>query len=207
MGATELSDICYRLETAGKTAAWQAVENLMPGLSTSLQSVVACIAGLSRRAEETVGSHPAAAMAETDLSTLRALVVDDEKFMRQLVARVLSEMAITDVTMADDGQAAIEAVVGSDGAFDLVICDLAMPVMGGLEFIAALRALDDPVKRDIPVIILTGHPLREHVVAAAKLGISGFLVKPVSRGMLESRVRAAVTGPPADSGAAKPLQT
>ena len=137
-------------------------------------------------------------MADQELRSLRILVVDDEKFMRQLLVRLLDEIGFSVVEVAEDGHDAITKISRPDVTFDVVICDLSMPKMGGLEFVSALRAMDDPAVRDVPVIILTGHSQKSHVLAAARLGVSGFLVKPVSRQILDTRIRKAVERQPAD---------
>lgn len=138
-------------------------------------------------------------MSEQDIAGLRVLAVDDEKFMLQLVTRVLGELGITDVETAEDGHQAMEILSKPETLFDLMICDLSMPVMGGLELISALREMDDSAVNQLPVIVLTGHPERELVLQAGKLGISGFIVKPVSLHLLETRIRAAMTRDPAAS--------
>jgi two-component system chemotaxis response regulator CheY len=137
-------------------------------------------------------------MADVDLSILRVLVVDDETFMRQLIVRLLSEIGIRDISWAENGAKALELVTATHEPFDLIVCDLEMPQMSGLEFVRRLRLCDQPRLSTTPVIILTGHSHEGYLHEAVSLSIHGFLTKPVSRRKLETRVIAAVSGPPID---------
>jgi CheY-like chemotaxis protein len=79
------------------------------------------------------------------------LLVDDEKFLRRLLARVLDGAGF-DVIEAENGAAALRAAVGLDGALRLVVTDIHMPVMNGIEFARELR----PHHPAVPVLFITG---------------------------------------------------
>jgi CheY-like chemotaxis protein len=83
----------------------------------------------------------------------RILVVDDEPDQRFLLRRIF-ERAGHEVTEAADGAAALKAV--RELSPDLVVTDMMMPVMGGVEFIRRLRG--DPATADIPILAATGDP-------------------------------------------------
>ena len=103
------------------------------------------------------------------------LVVDDSATVRKFVSLSLSMQGFT-VTAACDGMDALEKI--SKGKFSLVITDLNMPTMDGLEFIRALH--ENPEFRDLPVIILTSLTDRETREEGAKLGVDSYVVKPFS---------------------------
>jgi two-component system chemotaxis response regulator CheY len=103
------------------------------------------------------------------------LVVDDSATVRKFVSLSLSMQGFT-VTTACDGMDALEKI--SKGKFSLVITDLNMPTMDGLEFIRALH--DNSEFRDLPVIILTSLTDRETREEGAKLGVDSYVVKPFS---------------------------
>ncbi len=103
-----------------------------------------------------------------------ALVVDDSKSIRMLVSKVLREAGF-EVLEAENGRQAMERLAGRD-AIQLVITDLNMPVMDGLELIRAIRA--DAAQRFTPVVFLTtesGDSLKD---AAKSAGATGWIVKP-----------------------------
>jgi len=74
----------------------------------------------------------------------------------------------------------------------VILLDLAMPGMNGFQFIEAVRGMATPEHSEVPILVLTGHGEITAVKLAAKLGISGYLVKPVSRVTLEKQVRRAL---------------
>jgi len=133
-----------------------------------------------------------------DLKNLHVLVIDDEDFIRRLIARVLYELEINDVMEARDGDEALKFVKQSKTRFDAIICDLEMPNMNGVEFVRQLRQIDDLSISRIPVLILTGHSLEKNIGDVVELGIHGFLAKPISKGVLEKRLIGAMTSPPID---------
>jgi CheY-like chemotaxis protein len=89
----------------------------------------------------------------------RILVVDDEPDQRFLLRRIF-ERAGHEVSDAGNGAAALRAV--RESAWDLVVTDVMMPVMGGVELIRCLR--DDPATAHIPILAATGEA---HLAGAA----------------------------------------
>jgi two-component system chemotaxis response regulator CheY len=113
----------------------------------------------------------------------RILTVDDSESVRSLVSNALRQAGF-DVVEAVDGADALDKV--SIG-FDMVITDINMPNIGGIELLAHLRARDDT--RFTPVLVLTTEsqrPLRDEAVAA---GASGWVVKPFEPASLVAVVR------------------
>ncbi len=114
----------------------------------------------------------------SNLEGCRILVVDDEPFMRMTIRAVLRAVDRFDVRESVDGDDAL--VMIEEFKPDVVLCDISMPRVGGLEFVARLRQHPELSVRDTPVVIMTGHAAEATVYDAVKLQISGFLVKPVS---------------------------
>jgi two-component system chemotaxis response regulator CheY len=112
------------------------------------------------------------------LDGIRILVVDDEPFMRATIKAVLRAAGRFDVVEADDGDVALAEVELKKP--DIVLCDINMPRMEGLRFVELLRKHPAAQMRETPVIILTGRAEVTTVIAASKLQINGYLVKPVS---------------------------
>ena len=101
----------------------------------------------------------------------RILVVDDEPSMRKVLSRLL-ERAGYSVETAEHGRKALDRL--HDGGIDLVITDIRMPVMDGMELLTAMA----PNLPDIPVIVITAHGTVDTAVAAMKMGAFDFVSKP-----------------------------
>jgi len=120
------------------------------------------------------------------LGTIRALVIDDNDFMRETIAAMLRDIGFRDVTEARDGHDALRQLELANPG--LIICDIEMKPMDGLDFVEALRAHAWPRAKEIPVIFLTVHTEAPIVKRAAKLGVDAYVVKPVQKKQLEARI-------------------
>jgi len=112
--------------------------------------------------------------------SLRILVADDHPVNRMIVEAYLT-LAGHEVTLADDGAQAVQAV--RDESFDLVLMDIHMPIMDGLTATRLIRALPHPLC-DIPIVALTANAMagdRDHYLAE---GMNGYVAKPVDRKLL-----------------------
>ena len=123
----------------------------------------------------------------TDTQPATVLVADDSATVRTLVRMQLEAAGYT-VLEAVDGQQAVKAVQSQ--APDAVLLDIEMPVMDGLETIAALK--QDPLTRDVPVVFLSSRDTGSDVVEALRLGAQDYLRKPPEEAELLARVAAAV---------------
>ena len=122
-------------------------------------------------------------MSENDaapLSTVVAtvLVVDDERNIRRTLDMVLSGEGYR-VLEAESAEKALETLGNPSQPVDLVILDLKLPGMDGLEALGRLRA--DEATRDLPVVVISGHATVHDAVAAIKLGATDFFEKPLNR--------------------------
>ncbi len=114
----------------------------------------------------------------------RVLVVDDMADTRRLVASALTREGF-EVVQADSGEAALASV--EEHRPDLVLCDINMPGMSGLDLMAQLR-----VRHGLPVILLTGRDEESERVVGLELGAEDYIVKPFYVKELAARVRAAL---------------
>ena len=105
-------------------------------------------------------------------SKVRILVVDDDDGMLQFCAEALRSLVGAEVAVESDSQQAAERL--SHETFDLLISDLSMPKLGGLELLRGAR-LSDP---GLPALIMTGFPAYETAVESMKLGAMDYLAKP-----------------------------
>jgi two-component system chemotaxis response regulator CheY len=116
------------------------------------------------------------------------LVVDDEPFIRTVVARFLKGSGAANVVEAADGGAAIAALADYPLAFDAVITDISMGPVNGIELLRAIRVGQDGLKRNTPVLMLTVHSEADLVAEALALGTDAFVLKPIHREDLIDRV-------------------
>ena len=125
----------------------------------------------------------AARAAARKARSLRILVAEDNP-INQNVTRSILESDGHEVIIVPDGEAALDAL--DQGNFDLVIADLRMPAMGGLE---AMKIYDfSHTGRRTPWIILTADATRETLEECARSGADGYLTKPINPTMLLARV-------------------
>lgn len=127
------------------------------------------------------------------MSNRSLLVVDDSATMRQLLCMTLTKVegiTQTNITEAADGEEALEKV--RNGSFDLVLTDIRMPKMDGLEFIRKVRSeLNDLA---LPIIIISTKGADEDVRLGMNLGASGYLSKPISMARLKELVTSFLGG-------------
>lgn len=116
----------------------------------------------------------------------RILVVDDEQIMRDGCTRILSTEDL-EVATAESGEAGLEAITKGDG-FDVVLLDLMMPGISGMEVLEAIRQVD----LNILVIVITGYATVESAVEAMKKGAYDFIPKPFTPDQLRIIVNRAL---------------
>jgi cellulose synthase/poly-beta-1,6-N-acetylglucosamine synthase-like glycosyltransferase/CheY-like chemotaxis protein len=119
------------------------------------------------------------------------LLAEDEENVRKLVAVALRRAGY-EVTTAANGQEALQRV--AEATPDLILSDVVMPEMDGLELLQHLRA--NPSTSAIPVIMLTARGATEDVVTGLHLGADDYLAKPFRTAELLARVRSKVERPP-----------
>ena len=115
---------------------------------------------------------------------MRVLIVDDDPIHRE-TSRMFLTMYGRKVTLAENGRAGLAAA--ENGEFDVMIVDLEMPDMTGLEVIAAIRKM--PRHRDLPIIMVTSRDDAMAIDRAYELGASSFVVKPVNWTLLDHYLR------------------
>ena len=111
------------------------------------------------------------------------LVVDDEPTVREVVSRYL-ELGGYRVAVAGDGHAALELALSSQAPPDLVVLDLMLPGMDGLEVCRRLRAA-----APVPIVMLTARGHEADRIVGLELGADDYVVKPFSPRELVARVR------------------
>src|SRR5260221_2581747 len=116
----------------------------------------------------------------------RVLIVEDEQDIAGLIKHTLERGGDADAEVVGSGDAALKAV--ADRPPDLVILDLNLPVLSGVEVCRILRARSDA--RHLPIIMLTARTSENDRVGGLELGADDYVTKPFSLRELTARVRA-----------------
>ena len=123
----------------------------------------------------------------SDMEGLHALIVDDSIFARKIVERILLSCGVI-VTEADNGKAAYEMIKEDPQRFDMLITDLNMPEMGGLELTRKVR--HELQLTDIPILMLSVVEDKVTQIELFRAGISDYLTKPFIKEELLGRLHA-----------------
>ncbi len=123
------------------------------------------------------------------------LVVDDHEEIREALAEILEEEG-HEVLQAVDGLHALEIVSGTIP--DVILLDIAMPGMDGLETLQRLK--DRPESAKLPVIMVTAQGDRQNMVKAVQLGVRDYITKPWEPGEVEMCVNWAIKAASVTSG-------
>ena len=126
-----------------------------------------------------------------EFANTRILLIEDQLFIRSMMARMLNGIGFKQVLQARDGQEALDLIAADREFVDVILCDLKMPNMDGFDFLAKLRELPTG-SAQTPVVMLTASNDPESVHKLKSLGIAGYIVKPASTQMVVERVRVAL---------------
>ncbi len=125
-----------------------------------------------------------------DIKKARIMVVEDENVMRTFILNSLSRIGIVDVHAFTEGGSALREVTRLKP--DLILTDVHMQPVGGIEFVRQLRALPSSPVRNTKVIFLSADSSPATVGEALPLGVAGYLVKPPSLSALATKIEAAL---------------
>jgi CheY-like chemotaxis protein len=132
-------------------------------------------------------------MSGAGFETLKALIVEDNAHMRSLLRALLHSIGIKEIAEAANGQSALTLL--RERRSDLILTDLAMKPMDGLEFTRRVRNDEQSPNPFVPIIMITGHTEKHRVEAARDAGVTEFLAKPITANNLFSRIAEIVERP------------
>lgn len=124
------------------------------------------------------------------ITSSRILVVDDDAVMRTYVVNTLRRMGIQTIETSNDGVSALEMVQNFKP--DLVLTDIHMEPMDGLEFVRQLRALPNVTLRKTRVIFMSTDASSSTLSEALPLGTYGYIVKPPRPETLQAKLELAL---------------
>ncbi len=121
-----------------------------------------------------------AASDKGDFAGVCVLLVEDNELNSEIAQALLESMGVS-VQTAADGQQALDCLLASElGRFDLVLMDIQMPVMNGLEATRRIRRSEREDLRALPVVVLSANAFAEDVQESKRAGADGHLSKPIS---------------------------
>ena len=115
---------------------------------------------------------------------IRILLVDDNHYMRVLLSEILRAIGVKDIYEANDGAEGLQMM--RNHQIDILMTDLSMQPLDGIDFVRLLRNSPDSPNPMVPVIMITGHSTMQRVAEARDAGVNEFLAKPLTaRGVIE----------------------
>lgn len=119
-----------------------------------------------------------------DEKNLKFLVVDDFSTMRRIIRNLLKELGYANSDEAEDGAIALQKLKSQSYGF--VITDWNMPNMDGITLLHTIRS--DETLKHLPVLMVTAEARKENIIAAAKGGANGYVVKPFTAATLDEKL-------------------
>ena len=123
---------------------------------------------------------------------IRALIVDDSSVMRKIVERSLRQAGVEPLVVLEAGSGVEGLEVLKSTQVDLILSDINMPAMDGLEFIRQLR--ERQMAAGVPVVMITTESSEEHVRQAIQAGATGYIRKPFTADQVKQRVLSLLAG-------------
>ena len=127
----------------------------------------------------------------TATTPLDVLIVDDSAAIRKILQRVLrqTDLNLGDISEAGDGTEAVEIL--KNRRFGLILSDINMPQMDGLQLLARIKEMDH--LKDVPVIMITTEGGQGKVMEAVQLGATGYVRKPFTADQIKEKLVGIIT--------------
>jgi CheY-like chemotaxis protein len=178
--------VILMLRSVGTQTLRQNAQRL--GIATHITKPV-CIHELLEMISRVEKTAPPQAVCDSgmtrSLQNLRILLAEDNAVNCLLTVRLLEKRGHK-VTVTGNGQEALTAM--HNAQYDLVLMDLQMPVMGGLEAVSLLREEEKDTGAHIPIIALTAHAMKEDEAICLAGGMDGYISKPINPALLFSTI-------------------
>jgi two-component system chemotaxis response regulator CheY len=121
---------------------------------------------------------------------VRALIIDDSAVMRKVIERALRQagLELSEVLQASNGEEALQTLRDNQGSgsLSLILSDINMPVMDGLQFLEARK--QENLSQGVPVVMITTEGNESFVLRAIAAGAQGYICKPFTAEQVKARV-------------------
>ncbi len=118
--------------------------------------------------------------------TAKILITDDSATFRKMLRRILEDKGYHQIQEATNGREAWDLIKNSDSPFDLLLCDIHMPEINGLELLKKIRA--DERFKSVPLVLVTSESDKKVMAEGILAGASHYLTKPVTPEALFQRL-------------------
>jgi CheY-like chemotaxis protein len=125
-----------------------------------------------------------------DVSSLKVLLVEDVVINQKVASRILEKLGHT-VTLAHDGREAV--AVWERGRFDLILMDVQMPVMDGIQATALIREKEQSTGRHVPIIAMTAYAMKGDEEKCRDAGMDGYVSKPAKQAEIRAAIEAVLS--------------
>ena len=185
-------------EGSGALQSGFAATLAKPVRSSQLQDVLVTLLGQEVAGDDAEGP-PSAMASDPELAGMRVLVVEDNQVNRDVAARMLTRMG-GEVEVAENGRVALELL--REASFDLILMDVQMPELDGLEATRAIRASDPTT----PIVAMTAHAIKGYRERCLAAGMNDYVSKPIRLDALARAIRRLLRArrDGADTGGAAP---
>lgn len=113
--------------------------------------------------------------------THKILLVEDDNFTRFMMREIIDTLGVA-VDVAEDGEQGCRQLASNPNVYDLVLMDIHMPLLSGVDATKRIRALPDDPPKNVPIIAVTADEAYHDEIVVNKYGMNGFLAKPISPG-------------------------
>ena len=191
LGATQLASLCQTLELACREGREVDIKASVPQLQPAAEAVLAFVeAYCSETVVETVDELPAQIDVDITESLVNILLVDDDYIMHRVITTILNDLGILRVHSAMSGQQALEILEQQQNTIDIIICDLNMPQMDGIEFTRYLSERNYSGS----LVLLSGEDIRilktvEKLAIERELQVIGILEKPATQAQISQLLK------------------
>jgi CheY-like chemotaxis protein len=165
------------------------VETQKPEATSSIAPIrsMSAMSPVSPNPASDLAEEPAAS-SSAPLQRASVLVVDDSRTMRLTLIRALNDLGFENIKEAKDGRQALDLVLNN--AFDLMLLDMEMPEMNGMEVLGAVN--NHPQLAGLPVIVISGADQIENAVKCIEAGAEDYLPKPFNPTLLRARATSSI---------------
>ncbi|MDR2181443.1 MAG: response regulator, partial [Treponema sp.] len=152
-----------------------------PVFSSTLLDGINRVVGTSAvSAERSAGARP-------DFTGVSILLVEDIEINREIFIAILEDTHVA-IDTAENGAEAIKKFLANPNTYDLIIMDVQMPEMNGLDATRAIRAVDSPEAKSIPIVAMTANAFKEDIDNCLAAGMNDHLKKPVDEAALLEKI-------------------